>query len=74
MPIFRQAYVNLATMQASVNGFAVLCIWPLNVDEFNDELNALEITTLVQPAVRDKNAAVIQPAARKEPGAGDDDD
>ena len=69
-------------MQTSVNGFAVSEIWPLNEDTFNDELNALETATLVQPAVRDENEAAIQPAIynehgdaiqpafRNEPGAG----
>ena len=37
MPIFRQAYVNSATMQATVNGFAVSGIRPLNEDKFNDD-------------------------------------
>ena len=66
MPIFRQAYVNSAIMQVSVNGSAVSGIWPLNEDKFNDELNALETATLVQPAVRDEHDAAIQPAVRDE--------
>ena len=66
MPMFRQAYVNSATMQATVNGFTVSGIRPVNNDKFNDELNALETATLVQPAVRDEHDAAIQPAVRNE--------
>jgi len=53
-------------MQASVNGLAVSGIWPLNGDNFSDELNASKTATLVQPVVRDEYYGAIQPAVRNE--------